>query len=667
MSFINPLFLYGLFALAIPILIHLFNLRKTKKVYFSNTRFLRMAKEASARKRKLKHYLILLSRLFFIFFLVLAFAQPFLPASEENTAGHPIIVYLDNSFSMSNEVEEGLTAFEQGVDFVSTLTELMPEGSRFRLITNDFSPGSESLESANEIQERLTEITYSGNTRSYDDIYRRIHSFQEEYKNINLFWLSDFQQSTADQEPLPAFTDGEKTQLVPLRFQSVKNVYIDSIYLENPLLIGDEKLKLFAIIRNAGADEVNDLIVKVFLDQVQSATASVNLPANGNATVEFDLAFTVEQEKQGRISIEEFPVTFDNDFYFTLSKPERINVLEIKESEVRTPVESVFGNQELFQFNSYSSDNLDYNLINISALVVVNGIEELDAPLATALNRYQESGGHILIIPSARPMIQSYRQVFGLQDVQLLDSVGSLSLEVPDFNNPFYANIFEERNTRMEMPRAEPVITWRTDGTSLLRFASGTPFLTQRKQDGIVYLMSSPLTPDYNGFIRHALYVPVMYKIAAGSLGEGRQLYRYMDESTFSLPAGNELTGELYRLQREDLEIIPQQRRSGNSVFFDIPSHTLEAGFYTLFQGQDTVGIMAFNYAPEESDLRQLDDQSIRNIFQGQNISLLEIDDSVEFQKTMEDRFIGRNLWKLMVIFALLALLSEAMIIRFMS
>jgi hypothetical protein len=626
-----------------------------------------MAKEASAKKRKLKHYLILASRLLFLFFLVMAFAQPFIPAENDTDAGKPVIIYLDNSYSMSNEVADDVSAFEQGVDYINSITQVLPEGTSYKLLTNDYLTGSQALEGARDIDEQLTELGYSGITRSYEDIYRRISSLREEYGPVNIFWISDFQESTATNEQLPALMPEENLQLVPLPFRSVKNVYVDSIYLENPLLIGDQRLKLFAIMKNAGQEEVSELIVKVYLDQVQSATASITLPPNGSATLEFDLAFNVENEKQGRISIEEFPVTFDNDFFFALSRPERIEVLEIKGQEEVTPIENVFGNQELFEFNTYLQDNLDYNLINSSALVVLNGIPSLEAPLATAINRYMETGGHLMVIPSADVDLPSYKQLFGLQDLQLMDSAGSISLEVPDFNNPFYANIFEEKNSRMEMPKAQPLLTWRTDGTSLLRFSSGAPFLTQRKANGTFYIMSSPLQREFSGFPRHALFVPIMYKVAVGSLGEGRQLYRFMNETTFSLPATQENNNELYRMMKGDLEIIPQQRIAGNRVFLDIPSHTLEAGFYSLMQGTDTVGTMAFNYAPAESDLRQMDSESILNLFQHPTATILEVGDTGEFQKTMEDRFVGRNLWKLMVIFALIALLAEVALIRFMS
>src|SRR5882757_6700676 len=101
MSLVYPSFLWALSALSIPIIIHLFNFRKTTRIYFSNTQFLRQVKQETTQKRRLKQLLVLASRLLFLFFLVMAFAQPFLPAKEELASQHNISLYLDNSYSMS--------------------------------------------------------------------------------------------------------------------------------------------------------------------------------------------------------------------------------------------------------------------------------------------------------------------------------------------------------------------------------------------------------------------------------------------------------------------------------------------------------------------------------------------------------------------------------------
>src|ERR1700745_1818876 len=104
MSFLYPQFLWALSLLSLPVIIHLFNFRRYKKVYFTNVKFLREIQEETKSSSRLKELLILAMRCLAIACLVLAFAQPFIPgglntAKRGNTA---VSIYIDNSFSMEN-------------------------------------------------------------------------------------------------------------------------------------------------------------------------------------------------------------------------------------------------------------------------------------------------------------------------------------------------------------------------------------------------------------------------------------------------------------------------------------------------------------------------------------------------------------------------------------
>src|SRR5436190_4688502 len=103
MQFYYPAFLWALTALAIPVVIHLFNFRRYKTVYFSNVKFLREVKEETTSRSRLKHLLVLASRLLAIAFLIMAFAQPYIPNKSNKFGGGKkyVSVYVDNSFSMN--------------------------------------------------------------------------------------------------------------------------------------------------------------------------------------------------------------------------------------------------------------------------------------------------------------------------------------------------------------------------------------------------------------------------------------------------------------------------------------------------------------------------------------------------------------------------------------
>src|SRR5882672_12698466 len=174
MSFVYPSFLWALSALAIPVIIHLFNFRKTTRIYFSNTKFLKQVKEETTQKRRLKQYLVLASRLLFLFFLVIAFAQPFLPAKEQLADQRSIVIYVDNSFSMSTPVAEKTRALDEAVRMAQGILDLFPSEARYQLITNDFAPYSNSFKTKAEVSDLLSQTRLSSISRSASEIIGRV-------------------------------------------------------------------------------------------------------------------------------------------------------------------------------------------------------------------------------------------------------------------------------------------------------------------------------------------------------------------------------------------------------------------------------------------------------------------------------------------------------------
>lgn len=661
MNFLYPQFLFGLFALAIPIIIHLFHFRRTKKVYFSNTRFLQKVKEASSSKLKLKHYLILLSRLLFIFFLVLAFAQPVIHPEDKIKPQNDVFIYFDNSYSMSNEVDESLPAFDAGVAYINEFITLLPPSTSYRFMTNDFDAASTVGKSKSEISDKLTELQYSSNSRSFAEVFNRITSQNKVPENI--YWISDFQQSMAGSEQL-VFDSSYNVNLVPLQFMSTKNVAVDSIWLNNPFLIGDQKLQLNLKLKNYGLEDVEDLIIKVFVDEVQAATASVNIPANLTEEVIFDLAFDLAGINKCRVSFEEFPVTFDNDFYFTINGSQRINVLEIKQTDQITNIAKVYGNDELFNLSSVNIANLDYSLLSQNDLVVINQLDEIEPSLLSVLNEYLTDFGNILLIPSASLQVSSYQQLFGVGQLAVKDTLIESEISTPDYDNPFFQEVFEERARNIAMPSAQKLLDWGRDRTAILSLVNGEPFLSKISTRGNIYLMASPLELPYSSFQTHALFVPVMYRIAVQSASADNRLYYFTDEQSILFKTDSLIRDEVYKLVSESREIIPAQRIQGNSVIMEIPTEMVEAGFYELVLNGSQVNMLAFNKDFKESDLEQLPAEEIRKRFEG-NVSIISASDKETFKKEVESRYLGTPLWKYALLLALIFLLAEVLLIRF--
>lgn len=667
MSFVYPQFLFGLLALGIPIIIHLFNFRRAKKIYFSNNVFLQQVKKASSTRLKIKHYLILLSRLLFVTFLVLTFAQPFMPAEEKSINTNQTAIYLDNSYSMSNYVDENLTGFEAAISYIQSIMEMYPENTSILLVTNDFAPFSNVPKSKNEINELITEISLSGISRSIEAINNRINQSILPSDRRDIYWLSDFQRSTAGS--LDSFkTDSTGNLfLIPLYFNSTSNVYVDSLYLTSPFLIAGEKNELRLILKNDGNQDISDLLVRFFINDVQSANGSVDITPYSDGSISFDIGFQLGRYNKGRINFEDFPVTFDNDFYFTLNLSDRIDVVELKEEDSTTAVQRVFGNPNLFNFKSFQIGNIDYNELQNANLIILNGIRTLDSSISGVLTKFLQTKGDIFLIPEENMDLNSYQTLTGAIS-NIPDSLRSrLGLRSIDLDNPFYADIFENRTERFSMPSATPVMRIFSTSMDLIRFNDGSNFLSFRENINRLYLMASPLKIEYTDFTTHALFVPIMYRMAMLSKKEFKSLYHSISEPVISLKIDSLNPEELIRLKREDEEIIPGQRISGNEVFMELPKHELKPGIYEMAHGIHNYGYIAFNQDESESRLAQYSPEELNQLADENSfITLFNTKGINNFDKEIKTRYMGLNLWRYTLILALIFLLVEILIIRFL-
>jgi hypothetical protein len=411
MTFLYPSFLWALTALSIPILIHLFNFRKTQRIYFSNTRFLKLVKEVTTAKRRLKHYLILASRLLFLFFLILAFAQPVIPAREQLANGKSIVLYIDNSQSMSAQLGDKTRGIDAALSFAQNIVELFPPETRYRILTNDFAPFSNAFKTKTEALDLLAQIRLSPVTRSMAEIKERLEQ-DRNMRSKEFFWISDFQKSTSGRIP-SAWDTTSRWHLVPVMFASTPNVFLDSAYLENPFSSTGEKNVLRVRVRNEGASEVDQLNLKLTINNIQAGTATVSIPSGGIAETNFDLTTGLTGLNRALISFNDFPVSFDNEFFLALNFTAKVNIVEVKGSGETTPVEKVFGNKTVFNFRSFSVANFNYSLLEQADLVVVNGLDRLDASLSLALRNFIQESGTLLLIPGANPESNSLQQFTG--------------------------------------------------------------------------------------------------------------------------------------------------------------------------------------------------------------------------------------------------------------
>ncbi len=666
MKFLYPEFLFGLLALSIPIIIHLFNFRKAKKVYFSSTRFLRHVKEATSQKLKLKHYLILASRLLFFFFVVLAFAQPYLPSADKNPQSENVLIYIDNSQSMSNRVSDEITGLEQGFQYISSLLQLYPTNTNYLLLTNDFDPFSNSYKTKDEIEDLITEIHYSNVSRTLKEAYSRLKPLQgPRLVSSDVYIISDFQKSTAGDLSDTGYDSADQVIVTPVLFEHMVNIYIDSIYLDSPYLTNSEDNNLNVVLKNSGQEAMDDVPIKLFVNDIQSANSSVKIGALGSSVVSFPISFRLEQENFCQITFEDYPIVFDNEFFFVLKLDEKVRVLEVKSSDETSPFEFVFGNQSLFQYVSQNIKNVDYGLLSRSDLLILHELSEIDENLFVAISEFLQKEGVMVISPSADQADLERLRLITRSAITASEMKDSEKMAAPDFNNPFFDNVFEETNDKFEMPSAKTTLRWQNDHNTVFELRNGLKYLSEFINDGKIFLFASPLTETYTNFPKHALFVPTMYKIASQAKKSEQKLYYSINENAIHTKMDSLDRQDIIKMVNDEQELIPGQRISGNNLVIDIPKNTLRPGIYTLEIDKKAKTLLAFNRDKAESAIEQYTLEDLKSLFDSEdNLTIFTTGDADGFTQSVKNKKFGVPLWKYAVILALIFLMAEILLIR---
>ncbi|MFY0627898.1 MAG: BatA domain-containing protein [Reichenbachiella sp.] len=663
MHFIYPSFLWALAALAIPILVHLFNFRKAKLVRFSNVKFLEAIKKKSASTRNIKHILILASRLLFLLFLIIAFAQPFIPGTKNGLNSPQVDIFIDNSSSMSNLTTENVSGLTMGVQLAENILNLYSNDTKFRVLTNGFEPSSNNYRSKENALNSILELNYSSVQRDGDEILDRL--VRKTPSGNDIFIISDFQKSTVGQISAKVDT-ANMYHLLPITFTDYSNLLVDSVYLKTPFVIAGQRNQLMVNIQNPTSQASKETIVKLHLNGRQSGSVSVDLEPNSFEILEFELDNNLQEINTGVVSIEDYPMTFDNDYFFSFKIVQNIRIVEITEDDVETEINKVFQDNNLFAFQNFERGNISYRQVKNADLLIINALSSIENGLKSQIKSLLAAGKSVVFIPSKDGDPEDYSEGLGVF-LSKTENVDRMALETPNVNHPFFENIFDEVVNSSSQPSAELIWKWQAADNPILASKTGSKFLSQIISKGNLFLFSSPLNLESTDFTRNALFVPVLHRMAEKSSAANQQLAYELNRSVIQIQLDSLTQNDLYKLKREQDEIIPNQKANGNTLLLDLPTFLMSPGFYDLELSGNASTSLAFNHVRTESQLEILSIPEIEEKFK--NFSNKEVYVSRQldnFSKIMKDKYHRMELWKYALILSLVFLVAETLLIRYL-
>ena len=672
MQFLYPNFLYALLALAIPVIIHLFYFRRFKKVYFTNVRFLKEVKEESSARRKIKNLLVLLSRLLAVAFLVFAFAQPFIPQAGEVKKGEKTVsVFVDNSFSMS-ALSEDVPLVEKAKQRAREIVSAYSVEDRFQVLTNDFEGRHQQLVSKEDALNLIDEVKISPSVKELSKVLSR----QEQALNSGTsdnrvaYLVSDFQRNITD------FTADQDTSfdinLVPLQSVQEKNISIDSCWFDAPVRMINQTNTLVVKVKNHSDTPADNIRLSINHEGQQKPVGTLSIPPRSSVTDTINITIMRTGWHEAVLNITDYPVQFDDKFYFTFNVAEEINVLVINDGPPNKYLNAAFAGVDYFKINNQASNQINYSTLPEHELIVTNSLKTISTGLASELNQYVTNGGNLLVFPSANAKAEAYQNFLSGFRANELKEFDNTQRDVSQINTEEFVfnDVFENKTSNLKLPVTQgnfKLTSYTSRGEeTLLSYRDGSTYLAKYKNgSGHLYLCAAPLDDPYNNLARSGeIFIPMLYKMAI-STAKDQRISNIIGKDEL-IEADNKVSeGELvYKMKGKSEEFIPEQKIMGAKVVLGINNQVKEAGYYKLFLKEgENLGDYAFNYDRKESDLGYYSPTDLAELA-GDHIRIIETNDATDLTPIIGERSHGVVLWRWCIILTLIFLGIEALLLR---
>lgn len=664
MKFLYPQFLYALAVVAIPIILHLFNFKKFKTVYFSNVRFLKEVKQQTKAQSELKHIVILLSRILALSLLVLAFAQPYVPKKNIDLASkHAISIFVDNSFSMNAQNANG-QLLQEALQKTESISEAYQTVDDFHIITNDLSAQHQRLITKEAFLEELGNISSTSNTSLLSKVVNRqkqaIGKSDADQKTVYL--ISDFQSNIFDLDSWEIDTN-LSIRLIPIEAYQLNNLYIDSCWINTPSPQKGHNIKLSARVKNIGQERKNSS-VQLIINGQQKAIA--NADVIGETIVDLNFMCEEDQWQNASLIINDYPITFDNSFFASFEIKQNINVQVIYEESPSSSLKKLFATDPFFSFSEQSLSRINHSDLFNQQLLILDELKSISSGLSVSIQKFVANGGTLLVLPNEKSNLNNYKNLLNSLKTDYYTTLDKEAIRIVKLheNHKLFEGVFEKLSEKIDFPKISQFFTKttlsKTSASAVLTLENGQALISEYTYEkGKVYLSSIGLNNTFGNFNKHALFVPILYNMAVQSSGK-QNLYHPLSTPFVTTERTLSQT-ETFTIEGEDFSFIPSIQNKQIGIYDQIK----EAGHYHLKDEMNKkISSLAFNYARTESNPTTLPIEKLEE-FASKHKNVEVIADANEtLTQTINSLNTRTTLWKLCIIFALGFLALETLIIR---
>jgi hypothetical protein len=708
MTFLNPFVLLGLAASAIPIILHLLNLRKLRTVEFSTLYFLKELQKTRIRRLKIKQLLLLILRTLLIVLIVLGFSRPTLTGSfgsASSTVRSSIILLLDDSYSMTANNERG-EYFRQALESADRVLELLADGDEAFLVRLSQIAGNE-VEAA-PIPERnhaalrasLRELRPQPVYRSLNDALQYSGRLLSLTTNLNkeVYVISDFQEGVWQKKTPtkvtkgPVFPPNARFFLLPVGTETPHNLGIERVTIASAILEVGKPMLVKTLVRNASERAVKNHLMSVFLAGTRVAQKGISLEPGVSREVEFSVVPKATGFLHGSVEMEGDDLDFDNRRFFAVYVPDRIRVLlcgfsnDLRYLRLALAARTDEGRSPLV-LSECSPERLSHTLLASADIAVLANASAFGPAQTTALRDFVNAGGGLIVFPGMQLQPTQFNSTLAAT-LQLPKIVGleqttkqpAADHTVPinefqsvDLRHPLFQGMFEEqgkaRTTRViEAPMITTHVRYLLTALSLpiMTLSSGAPFLVEHPVGrGRALLFAVSATPDWSDFPLRTLFVPLLHRSASYLVGEQGQQAEVFAGETVTLNLTKTVVPTInIKAPDELITSIPRGSHSASLLRF---TDTRTIGVYEVLSGNQTLSTFVVNMDPRESLTQPSPRHDIESHLEQVGIAssaITFLTESTDVQRVVLQGRFGVELWKYFTIAALLVALLEMLVAR---
>ncbi len=676
MEFVHPERLWLLFLVLIPILIHLFHFRKRKTLFFSSLRFIQFLEKQEQSSRKLKHYLILATRILALSALIFAFANPYIPETSAHKSGkNAVIIYLDNSFSMSALGTEG-TLLSEGRELAKRVLAQIKSNTSVLICSNHLNSAEQFFVTKAEAQRYLDQLEPFALPRSLNDIIEWQAQQIEQHEalsgplsTVQRIFISDFQSQNAQIKAQdPALQD--PFYLYQLAAQKPNNIYIDSIWFGNPTQQFDANQELFARIRHSGTSAQNNLEVNLEIGKTKR-TMFLKIGANQSKIVSFPFTEKNKGAVKGNMSVTDAQIHFDDTWHFAYEVAASTRICLIEEPSSSQRVAAAFAVEPRYQVTTLDPGAINSEKLTNSDLIVLNGLNDISTGLRSDLLTAVQNGNKILIIPGTKIVAGSYQSLLKALNLPALGSITTSGLQLQQiaYDDPFFKGVFEKKIERLQTPIVSKHYEVKDQRQSvaipLLTLRSGQALLLSAKHNA--FLFTAALDPSFGSLAQQSLFPTILLR--CGEFAAQRYPLHAIIGQDAQVGIRALAPGDIpVKMRSKEFEYIPQIRKIEGLIQINISGLTalekLKAGIYQLV-APEPIGQLALNNPRTESRLNYINSQDLQELFEsngiknckfnsikdGQSLTTLQIDQVAYY-------------WRVLLILCLLFLLLELALLK---